>query len=120
MGLFLLNSAIIPLPPSASKLCFSDRLLISQKNPSFLNRSKLLRGLRFSISFRLFATISSRIVLIAFRLIFATIGKPARFPGYLRQHDRHRHIFYTYLYNSMPCLHWPKQPHSAPSRLLPL
>ena len=51
-------------------LSFSERVLIFQKNPSRSNRAIELIGFSFSTSFRLFAMISSRILLIALLLIF--------------------------------------------------
>src|SRR5678815_3431007 len=120
LGLFLLNSAIMPLLPGASKLCFNDRLPVSQKNPSFLKRSILLTGLNCAISLRLFATISSRIVLIALRLIFLMTGKLCHFQGYPRRLEMLRQSFYTCPYNAMPLLHWPVPLRFAPNCPLPL
>ena len=61
LGLFLLNSAMIPVLPGSNKFCTSERLLICQKKPFFSNRSMLLIGLSFSISFLFVATIFSKI-----------------------------------------------------------
>jgi hypothetical protein len=60
----------MPVVLPANSLSLSDRFAIFQKKPSLSNLSMELKGFSRAISFRLFATISSRMLLIALLLIF--------------------------------------------------
>ena len=113
LGLFLLNSAMMPLLPGNNKFSAKERLAIFQKKPSFSNRSTLLIGLNFSTSFLFAAMIVSKIVLIVMQSIYLMIHLLSHYPGFLLLHDKLCHTIYTCQCNVMPLQHLPAQQHSA-------